>query len=318
MVMFGLGATHLLLLWYGDILHVYALLGFGLLLFRARADKTLLVWAGLLLLLVPTVSQVLQRLPQLLGSAQALGAGTRTLERASNAQAMATYAAGHYVEVVRTNVTLYLRQLLRPQVFAMWSPIFARFLLGLWAGRRRLFHDPAQHLPLFREVLRWGLIVGVMGNGAGLAVRQLTQAGVLSPERMPWQPILMAPVWQLADLSLAAAYVAGLTLLFQRPVWRRLLSVLAPVGRMALTNYLSQSVVSLFIFYGYGLALIGKASPSLCVGLCLGIFSVQVLLSHLWLARFRFGPAEWVWRSLTYGKAQPMRRAATPASVATV
>jgi uncharacterized protein len=263
------------------------------------------------------VSQVLQRLPQLLGTPVAPGSGEMGRNAASNAHSLAVYAAGHYVEVVRNNVTLYLRQLLRPQVFAMLSPLLGRFLLGLLVGRRRLFQDAAQHLPMFRKVLRWGLVVGVLGSGVSQIVRQLGLAGVLTPERMPWQPILMNPVGSLGDLGLAAAYVAGITLLFQRPVWRRLLSVLAPAGRMALTNYLSQSVVGVFIFYGYGLALIGKASPSLCVGLCLGIFCVQVLLSHLWLARFRFGPAEWVWRSLTYGKAQPMRRAAPLPSVAT-
>ena len=81
-----------------------------------------------------------------------------------------------------------------------------------------------------------------------------------------------------------------------------------PVGRMALTNYLLQSVISLLFFYGYGLGLMGRWAPRRSVALALAIFALQVVLSHLWLARFRFGPAEWVWRSLTYGRAQPMRR----------
>jgi len=103
-------------------------------------------------------------------------------------------------------------------------------------------------------------------------------------------------------------YVAGLSLLFLRPRARRLLCVLAPAGQMALTNYLGQTVLSQLVFYGYGLNLIGRLRPSSCLLLMSGLFCVQVLVSHLWLARFRFGPAEWVWRSLTYGKLQPMRR----------
>jgi uncharacterized protein len=85
--------------------------------------------------------------------------------------------------------------------------------------------------------------------------------------------------------------------------------VLAPAGQMALTNYLGQSVLGLLLFRGYGLGLIGKLGPTACLSLSFGLFWVQVLVSHLWLARFRFGPAEWVWRSLTHGHLQPMRRA---------
>jgi uncharacterized protein len=130
------------------------------------------------------------------------------------------------------------------------------------------------------------------------------------PKGTPWVPVVQSTIlWHVGVLGLAAFYVAGLALLFQRPRARRFLSVLAPAGRMALTNYLSQTVISQFVYYGYGLNLIGKLGPASCLLLMFSLFWVQVLVSHLWLARFRFGPAEWVWRSLTYGKPQPMRRA---------
>ena len=89
---------------------------------------------------------------------------------------------------------------------------------------------------------------------------------------------------------------------------------------MALTNYLSQTVISLLLFYGYGLGLITRLGPKSLLALPLGIFVLQIGISHLWLARFRFGPAEWLWRSLTYGKAQPMRRThgEIPGTAATV
>jgi uncharacterized protein len=77
-------------------------------------------------------------------------------------------------------------------------------------------------------------------------------------------------------------------------------------------------VASLLLFYGFGLGLIGKVGPAATLGLTLAIFCAQVAFSHWWLARFRFGPAEWVWRSLTYGKAQPMRLPAAPVSVPVV
>jgi uncharacterized protein len=77
---------------------------------------------------------------------------------------------------------------------------------------------------------------------------------------------------------------------------------------MALTNYLCQSVLSLLMYYGFGLGLMGQVGPAASIALTLAVFAVQVAFSHAWLARFRFGPAEWVWRSLTYGKAQPFRQ----------
>jgi uncharacterized protein len=110
-------------------------------------------------------------------------------------------------------------------------------------------------------------------------------------------------------------YVAAFALLFQRERWREVLGVLAPVGRMALTNYLMQSVVSLCLYDGWGLGLIGRLPPSRCVALTLAVFALQVLWSRAWLARFRFGPAEWLWRSLTYGRAQPMRLAPAPTRI---
>src|ERR1044072_199547 len=87
------------------------------------------------------------------------------------------------------------------------------------------------------------------------------------------------------------------------------MQVLAPVGRMALTNYLLESAVSLWLYDGWGLGFVGRLPPSRCVAVTLAVFALQVLFSHLWWSRFRFGPAEWLWRTLTYGGVQPMRLA---------
>jgi uncharacterized protein len=102
--------------------------------------------------------------------------------------------------------------------------------------------------------------------------------------------------------------VGIVVLLMQRPRWRRILSILAPVGRMALTTYFSQSLFCTFVFYGWGLGWAGSVGTAGCLGLALAIFTVQVAICHLWLRRFRFGPLEWLWRSAVYLKVQPMRR----------
>ena len=87
-----------------------------------------------------------------------------------------------------------------------------------------------------------------------------------------------------------------------------LTSRLAAVGRMALTNYLMHTLVFTTLFYSYGGGFYGKASPAVSLLLALAIYAIQIPLSRYWLARFRFGPVEWLWRSMTYGSLQPMRR----------
>jgi uncharacterized protein len=92
------------------------------------------------------------------------------------------------------------------------------------------------------------------------------------------------------------------------PVWRPRLSRFGAVGRTALSNYLLQAIIGTLIFYSYGLGLFGTMGPALLILPTIAIFVLQVILSSWWLARFRFGPAEWLWRTLTYGKLQPFVR----------
>jgi uncharacterized protein len=311
-VLLLLGLTHLFVLWHGDVLWTYASMGFVLLLFRKLPDRRLLLWGLVLILGAPLVISALQKLVPLLASspevvreearvamARVAGIRSRTLE---------AFASDSYLAGVRANADFYLGFFLVRPVFVSYLLIaLGRFLLGLVAGRRRLFHDVGQHLPFFRRLLGWSLVAGVLGNIAGALIPYLWSREVLA-RGTSWT-LFRQFMADVGVLGLAAFYVAGLSLLFQRERWRRFLSVLAPAGQMALTNYLGQSVLGLLLFRGYGLGLIGKLGSASCLALIFGLFWVQVLVSHLWLARFRFGPAEWLWRSLTYGQLQPMRRA---------
>jgi uncharacterized protein len=304
-----LGLAHLFLLFQGDIVSTYALLGFVLLLFYKRSDRTLLLWAAALIFLGPLLWNLALRLPQLLGSQGAAEAAKAASEhsQALRAQVLEAFSHGSWLDTVRTGAAYYFGDLFK--MLRIFLPVIVgRFLLGLWAGRRRLFHDAPQHLPFFRRLLGWSLGAGVIASGAGVLVGQLFSRKIINPETLPWLPMAMVPVRHLAELGMAAAYVSAITLLFQRDAWQRRLLVLAPLGRMALTNYLMQSVLGVLLFYGYGLGLMGKLGSAAQLALALALLALQTLISHLWLARFRFGPAEWLWRSLTYGKAQPMRR----------
>jgi uncharacterized protein len=172
---------------------------------------------------------------------------------------------------------------------------FAMFLLGLAAGRARgESGDPSRALEPRLPAL---LAVGIAGSIAYVALVDRSGAAVLS-----WAAVLAEALIAVAAPALALGYAALLLRLFARPRWRRALAPLAAAGRLSLTNYLTQSLIGAFV-----LSHLGVVHPPLGIAISCGVFGLQVLASRWWLARFRFGPAEWLWRALSYGKLPPLR-----------
>ncbi len=303
-VLLAFGLAHAFLLWYGDILNIYALLGFLLFFCRGISTRKLLVLSALLIILPQTL---IKTWPHVTGGAEispAAQAAEEAQERALKEHRFWVYTYGTYPQVVAEHVAFFFSDWLFLLYFN--SAVFGKFLLGLLAGRLRLFHDPEQHPHFFRRLLLWGLVVGVAGNAAFVLHVWLTRNDILEDS----SPLILTTLWlsDLGRLGLAALYAAAITLLFQRPAWRARLSLLAALGRMALTNYLTHSLIYAFLFYGYGigLGLLGKVGAAACVLLGLVIYTLQIIFSRWWLSRWAFGPMEWVWRSLTYEKLQPM------------
>jgi uncharacterized protein len=118
--------------------------------------------------------------------------------------------------------------------------------------------------------------------------------------------LMEAWVSAVAVVPLGLAYAAGFTLLHWGSGWGRFLRILAPAGRMALSNYLAQTLIG-FLFYGIGFGIAGRIEPALSAVLALAVFAVQVAVSTVWLRYFQFGPVEWIWRSFTYQRRIPMR-----------
>jgi len=301
-VLFLIGVAHFLLVWDGDILHDYALLGLPLLLFRRSSPKTLLVGAGALLA-IPLLFFGLTTAYAITGHVNPQVKEWISYETGAEADGTVddfseAYSRGSYGELVALRASELPRDM-SPDTDDAY--VLAIFLLGLYAGRRRIFHDVAAHLPLIRRVQRWGLIVGVAGNAA------FAVGGSFDPSPTS----VMQNVGRLCLVVAAPAmmlfYASSLVLLTQHEIWRRRLEPLAAVGRTALSNYLLQSLICTTIFYSYGLALFGKVSPSLGLLLTVAIFLIQIPVSVWWLGRFQFGPVEWLWRSLTYWQRQPMR-----------
>jgi uncharacterized protein len=291
-----IGLVHTVLIWDGDILVSYAVLGLPLLLFRKASERTLLIAAGVCLLIPVLIS-----LPGPAAELRAAyGEATYPLwQPVLDGHQAQVLAQGSYVEAVlhRVRASLYGYSLA-----GYWAThVFGMFLLGLYAGRRGIFHDVPKHLPLFRKVMWVGLVVGVVLN-------LLFVATATRPELVPVELRELATrgARTIGGSALSLFYVSVIVLLTRQKAWRQQLSSLASVGRMALSNYLLQSVVCTLIFYGYGLGLYGRFGPAVTVILTLVIYRIQMGLSGWWLDRYRFGPAEWLWRLLTYGKPQSL------------
>jgi uncharacterized protein len=252
-------------------------------------------------------------LARLFGVTDDRTAAQAAAERAQEWQIMdarlAAFTHGTYFDVVREHFWYNLSDyLLSPLMAGFALYVMGRFLVGLYVGRRRILHEAHLHLPLFRRLLRWSLPFAVVGNFLYALTSYLDDHDRLD-EASGWVA-LSSLVISVGVPAMSCFYVSSIVLLFQREAWRRRLMWLAPVGRMALTNYLTQTLLHLFIFYGFaGLGLMGRVGTTLCVPISLAIFALQIFYSRWWLARFRFGPCEWLWRTLTYGERQPMRLA---------
>ena len=296
-----IGAIHAVFLWYGDILMAYALLGFGLLLFRRRRDRTLLIWAAVLIVLVPLLMGSVPLVLSMFSSEAAPDPAVRLGKMAEmNSGLLALFASGDPALIVQGNLRMMQMQWLTPKATFLLT-LFGIFLLGLYVGRRRIFEDPKVHSALLRRTILWGFALGIIGTAINLGLHSIPPEQMMA---LSWAPPVLA-VTSTMMVPFAFAYIATATLLMQRQAWRERLSLFSPVGRMALTNYLAQTIICIAIYYGGGL--VGNAGPLFGLVLALVIFPVQMAFSAWWLARFRYGPMEWVWRSLTYGRLQPMR-----------
>ena len=166
------------------------------------------------------------------------------------------------------------------------------FLLGLLVGRSKFLEDLRKNRQVLNRIFWIGLIVGLVGNGLYLFLEDAWLASLAITFGSP---------------AMSAAYVCGLALLSIGETGSKILAPLASVGRMALTNYVLQSVFCLFLFSGFGFGLYEDVGAAGLLGITFLIYGLQIPVSMWWLNRFRFGPLEWIWRSLTYRQWQTLR-----------
>ena len=301
-----IGLLHAYLLWYGDILSVYALMGFILVLFRRKSNESLLKWT-FVLTAVPIATYILLYIAFALLAPAGAASGFEAAQLDMWSSNLENVRHGSYWQIL----TGYNRQTIVGRylglIFQMRLPkILAMFLLGMYTYRRGIFQNLSEHQGLIRRVLIYGAVFGLIGNisMAWLAGNEApfppSLAGLLGvigyafgvPAMALWIIAFIATVWQRNDAS------------------RQVLKILAPVGRMALTNYLLQTIICVTIFYGYGFGLFGRFGALRSTLIALAIFLFQIAFSTIWLKYFAYGPMEWIWRQLTYRRRLGLRPAA--------
>lgn len=290
-----IGFLHLMFIWSGDILMLYALLGMCLPLLRNVSDRGLLRTAAFFLLLPIAVDAVTQVLGVSL-SAPAVREQWRYCDRYGITEENFGYwlrDATSYGDMFKF---LIQGAWVRVQEFVdgnRYFKVFGLFVLGFYIGRNRMYADLAARKPLLRRVT-------VIGLAAGLPLSLLYAWSCMNGH--PLGNAVHTAIYTVSVYPLGLAYMCGMCLMYLRhndlAVWRRL----AYPGRMALTNYIGQSVIGALLFYGIGLGLgasFGLVQTELVVA---GVYLFQMAFSRVWLRFFRFGPLEWIWRMLTYGR----------------
>ena len=181
------------------------------------------------------------------------------------------------------------------------------FLLGLYAGRKRFFEEIPTHVRIIKKYLQnaaWALLGTVLGGLLFFVVANSITGGLSDDANM----LAGLTIFDFFNTFLAAIYVAGFMLLFQKAKWNSRLMRFYDVGRMGLTTYLMQAFFGVLIFSTIGLGLLGEVGAAISALMAIAIFVVQILFSKFWLKHFYYGPVEWLWRSLTNLKMQPLMK----------
>jgi uncharacterized protein len=290
LILFATGLLHCVFLWFGDILTEYAFAGFILLLFSNKKGASLVFGGVILGTLIPFAFRILQYyfFEDTMEILNRLG--RLTLDAYSSTSYRMTFRANFI------NIETFS--------FYAWFLLIAalgRFMIGYWIGQTGRLYKFQEHTVFFRKSMRICAWTGFPLMLIITATRILLDNGVLSPGT-GWQWITDST--DIASLALGIFYAIRFAFLYQDGKWKNRLSVFKEMGRMALTNYLMQTIINIIIFNGFGFDLAGKIGPALYILWFVILTISQILFSKWWLKKFRFGPVEWLWRSLTYNKLQ--------------
>ncbi|MBJ7459032.1 MAG: DUF418 domain-containing protein [Thermoleophilaceae bacterium] len=285
--LFVIGSLHAVFLWHGDILTLYSVLGLLLLWCRNIKPRTA-IKAAVITLVVIAGGWILSAF---LVSGDPTFLELDSDEERAYALEMTAALRGSFGEVLSFRLTELAEFV--GVIFVLQGPIaFAMFLIGLAAAKTGVFESVDRYRPGFKKLLAIGLPIGLLG---GIVFAWTTlEAGVESP-------------WVLAGLGittltaplLMGSYVAIFALSAASQPGQKVIALLAPMGRMALSNYVLQSILMGLVFFGYGLGQFGRLSPFEVLLVTIAIYAVLLAFSTLWMQRHAYGPLEWLLRAFT-------------------
>jgi uncharacterized protein len=299
-----IGLAHALLLWDGDILVLYAVLGFSLPLFNRLKNKSLLIIAIFLIFS-----------PVLLDQVRLMNEGGINPEGSIREMGFSAFASqingepSEEVFITKMKSPGVINQLEINQVlfFFRWGyllesnrlpKVLGLFLLGLLIGRNKLYANLPARLPELQKFRNFALAIGLPAS--------LLQGYLLTfTDDVPLMTKTL--LYFLGTIPMSLAYLAIICSLYARGKCSSVFNVFAPFGRMALTCYVMQSVIGIIIYRGIGLGLMGQFGPAIYLFIGIVTFALQLLFCHWWLKHFAFGPLEWMWRQMTYCRRIPLR-----------
>jgi len=294
-----IGLCHALLVWSGDILVIYALISMLLLACREAPRSWLPAMGAISYLGAAALVMVLGALMSWMASMEHTQAPLREAiaqaEQTIDLQRQA-YAHGSWAQAVGQR--LHDLGAMLSGIFVIGPEVLGMFLIGSWFARSGALAEPERFARLYARLRRVALPTG-LALMLGSAIWHPYQA----PGTLDLAGGVAYAISALAGLLMCLGYLAWIV------HWRAGLQVLAPMGRMALTHYIGQSLVCTWMFYGYGLGAFETMPRLWQIPFALALFAVQVAISHAWLRYFRFGPLEWIWRAMTYLQWPPLRRA---------
>jgi uncharacterized protein len=298
-VLFAIGFVHSLH-YRGDILTIYAVLGLGLLLAYRLPDKWLLLVALFLVFDFPAfLTRVIQTF---------LETGTQPEANQKELQLyFDTLKHGDYFSILKANIPEILTKFHFQVMFGRAYITLGLFLLGLYAGRKNFFSTWENQIPWIKKMCK---IAGWTALGSILFAVLFFGGAEIAKIKVPQslQFGIGGLTFDIFNCCLATLYVLGILLLFRKEKWKARLMNFYAVGRMGLTTYLMQTLFGFFIYFSVGFALLNDLGTSTTLAIGTVVFIFQIFLSKWWLTRFQYGPVEWLWRSLTYFKIQPMMK----------
>ena len=297
-VLFAIGFVHHLH-YRGDILTIYAVLGFGLLLTYKLPDKALLIVALFLVFDVPAfLVRVVQSFSEVAGNQ--FGSDQKQLQLYFD-----TLKSGSYVSILKANVYEFIPKFNFQVMFGRIYITFGLFLLGLYAGRKNFFGTWENQIPWIKKICKisgWTILGCFVFLGLIFGITALAKINLNQSLQFAFGGL----AFDVFNCCVAVLYVMGILLLFRKEKWKARLLNLYPLGRMGLTTYLMQALFGTLIYFSFGLGLLNEFGASIALALGLAVFATQIQFSKWWFNHFQYGPVEWLWRSLTYFKLQPM------------